>query len=126
MARQQVTVIDFPHLRVAFLEGGCARLTVVMDRMERDDERMGSAKRTFPDYLASGQLLIGCGGNDRSLRYLEGQVGIEPLAYRSDYPHEMDLLDAQYEIEETLERPDLTRAQKWAGLSGHARRFFRL
>jgi predicted TIM-barrel fold metal-dependent hydrolase len=120
-------VLDrFPTLRVAFLEGGCAWLTVVMDRMERDDELMGSAKRTFPDYMAGGQLLIGCEGNDRSLPYLAGQVGVEPFAYSSDYPHEVDLVAAQHEIQETLERPELTQAQKEAVLSGNARRFFRM
>ena len=32
-------------------------------------------KRSLPDYLSSGQILVGCEGNDESLGYLAKQVG---------------------------------------------------
>ena len=116
----------YPGLRIAYLEGGCAWLACIMDRMDRDDKLMETANRSFSEYMASGQILIGCEGNDPSLAYVAGQIGIEPFAYSSDYPHEVDLLDAQKEIEETLGRPGLTQTQKEAVLGANAQRFFKL
>ena len=86
---------------------------------------MHGPKRTLVEYLASGQILIGCEGDDRSLPYLAKQVGIEAFAYSSDYPHEVDLPAAQRMIESTIIRPDLTDDEKLAVLGGNARRFFR-
>jgi hypothetical protein len=95
--------------------------------MHRDEGYFpGKAKRQLPEYLTSGQILIGCEGDDESLAYLGQRVGIEPFAYSSDYPHEVDLLDAQRQIAETVDRADLTAEQKAAVLGGNAQRFFRL
>jgi uncharacterized protein len=119
-------VLDrYPELRVAFFEGGCSWLVVLQDRMERNEEFMAGPKRTLVEYLASGQILIGCEGDDRSLPYLAKQVGIEAFAYSSDYPHEVDLPAAQRMIESTINRADLTDDEKVAVLGGNARRFFR-
>lgn len=120
-------VLDrYPTLRVAFLEGGCGWLVCLLDRMARDEEYFpGQAKRRLPDYLASGQLLIGCEGDDPSLAYLVERVGATPFAYASDYPHEVDLVDAQRQIQTTAERADLSPAAKAAILGANARRFFR-
>jgi predicted TIM-barrel fold metal-dependent hydrolase len=121
-------VLDrYPDLRVAFLEGGCAWAVCLLDRMHRDQGYFpGKAKRQLPEYLTSGQILIGCEGDDESLAYLGQRVGIEPFAYSSDYPHEVDLVDAQRQIAKTRDRADLTPEQKVAVLGGNARRFFRL
>lgn len=116
----------FPDLRVAFLEGGCAWVTLLLDRAERAAEFGQAAKRTFPEYLTSGQILVGCEGVDRTLPYLAKQVGIEPFAYSSDYPHEVDFRAALREIAETVENPELSTAEKAAVLGGNARRFFNL
>jgi hypothetical protein len=98
----------------------------VFERMERDSEFFAGAKRKLPDYLASGQILIGCEGNDDSLPYLARRVGIEAFAYASDYPHEVDLPGARRMIAETLDGTELSRAEQAAVLGGNARRFFRL
>jgi uncharacterized protein len=121
-------VLDrYPDLRVAFMEGGCAWLVCLLDRMERDEEYFpGQAERHLEEYLAGGQILIGCEGDDGSLAYLAQRVGIAPFAYSSDYPHEVDLVDAQRQIATTANRADLTAEQKAAVLAENARRFFRL
>jgi len=121
-------VLDrYPDLRVGFLEGGCAWLVCLLDRMTRDEEYFpGQAKRRLPDYLASGQILIGCEGDDESLAYLTQRVGPAAFAYSSDYPHEVDLVDAQRQIQITADRDDLTQEAKAAILGDNARRFFRL
>ena len=121
-------VLDvYPDLHVAFLEGGCAWLVCLLDRMDRDAEFFaGKAKRRLQDYLQSGQIMIGCEGDDESLAYLAKRVGIEAFAYSSDYPHEVDLPAAKRMIDRTIERSDLSRDEKVAVLRDNALRFFRL
>jgi len=116
----------YPDLHVAFLEGGCAWTVPVFDRMVRDAQYYPNAKRSLPDYLRSGQILVGCEGNDESLGYLAKQVGVDAFAWASDYPHEVDLPGAQRQIDETWERSDLSESQKAAVLGENTRRFFRL
>jgi uncharacterized protein len=115
-----------PDLRISFLEGGAAWTVPVFERMERDSEFFAGAQRKLPDYLTSGQILVGCEGNDDSLPYLAKRVGIEAFSYASDYPHEVDLPGARRMIAETLEHSELSRAEQAAVLGGNARRFFRL
>ena len=117
----------FPNLRIAFLEGGCSWLVMLLDRMERNQE----AFRVFHDwpihrYLEEGRILIGCEGNDPSLPYLISRVGAAPFAYSSDYPHEVDYDNAMQEIDETLESEQLSASDKQAVLAGNARSFFKL
>ncbi len=117
-----------PTLRVAFMEGGCGWLVPLLDRMKRNEEYFDTreTKRGLPEYIARGQILIGCEGEDESMPYVIERAGVEAFAYSSDYPHEVDLIDARRQIDETLERADLTRDQQAAILGGNARRFFHL
>ena len=121
-------VLDrFPGLKLAFLEGGPGWLVPVLDRAARNDEFFGRvAKRPLHEYLAGGNVLIGCEGNDASLPYVASRIGIEPFAYSSDYPHEADLPAAMKEIRETAESETLTDAQKQAVLFDNARCFYGL
>ena len=54
------------------------------------------------------------------------QVGYQCFSYASDYPHEVDLVAAKQMIHETVERTDLTHAQKAGVLGENAKQFFRL
>ena len=122
-------VLDrYPPLRVAFMEGGCGWLVPLLDRMKRNEEYFDTreTKRGLPEYVARGQILVGCEGEDESMPYVIERAGVEAFAYSSDYPHEVDLVDAKRQIEETLERADLSHDQKAAVLGGNARRFFGL
>lgn len=119
----------FPGLRVAFLEGGCGWLASILDRAERDEnyfDRQDQPKQHPVDYFKSGRVLIGCEGSEHALAYLARRVGIEPFAYASDYPHEVDLPAAKHEIEEIAERSDLSDQEKQAVLADNAKRFFKL
>jgi hypothetical protein len=117
----------FPTLRIGFLEGGCAWLTLILDRAERAQEVTGRWDvPSVPKYLESGRILIGCEGNDTSLPYLAGRVGIAPFAWASDYPHEVDLEAAKHMIKDTIHNTPLPDDQKAALLADNARRFFRL
>lgn len=117
----------YPNLRVAFLEGGCAWVVLLLDRVERNREQF-PVFHSWPvhDYLSGGKILVGCEGNDPSLPYLVQRIGAEPFAYSSDYPHEVDLIAAQNEIKETVDSRKLTFDQKAAVLGENARRFFHL
>lgn len=123
-------VLDrFPGLRLAFMEGGCGWLASILDRAERDENYFDSRdqpQRRLIDYLKGGRILIGCEGSENALAYLAQRVGIEPFAYASDYPHEVDLPAAKHEIDEIAERGDLTEAEKKAVLGENAKRFFKL
>ena len=119
----------YRDLRIGFFEGGCAWIVLLMDRMDRDESvyTVSTGKRrSLQEYLSSGQILVGVEGNEEVLSYVATRVGIEALAYASDYPHEVDLVAAKQMIHETLERPDLSQSEKEAVLGGNARRFFRI
>ena len=117
----------YPDLRFAFLEGGPSWLVPLIDRCSRDDEFFGTvARKSIIEYLESGNVLVGCEGNDDSLPYVASKVGIAAFAYSSDYPHEVDMAGAFHEIEETLESEDLTQEQKQAVLADNTKRFYRL
>jgi uncharacterized protein len=121
-------VLDrFPELRVGFFEGGCAWLVCLLDRLDRAEEVTGRhGAGSFRDALTSGRILVGCEGNDGSLPYLAHRVGVEPFAWASDYPHEVDLVAARHMIEETVDHPELSEREKAAVLGENARRFFKL
>jgi uncharacterized protein len=123
-------VLDrYKDLRVGFFEGGCAWMLLLKDRMDRDDNVYTTSTghaRSLNDYLASGQVLVGVEGNEWILPYVIKQCGAEAFAYASDYPHEVDLVAAKEMIHDTVERPDLTHAEKAAVLGENAKRFFRL
>jgi hypothetical protein len=87
--------------------------------MDRDDNVYTTSTghaRGLNDYLNSGQVLIGVEGNEWVLPYVIKQCGPEAFAYASDYPHEVDLVAAKEMIHDTVERPDLTHAEKAAVL----------
>lgn len=119
----------FLNLRVAFMEGGCGWLPCLLDRMKRDVNFFNfydGPKLDPLEYISSGRILIGCEGSEESLAYVIKRVEVKVFAYASDYPHEVDFLAAQKEIEEMAERPDLSREEKQAILGENAKRFFKL
>lgn len=109
-------VLDrFPRLRIALLEGGCGWLASILDRAERDEnyfDREDQPELKPIEYFRSGRILIGCEGSENAVSYLARRVGIQAFAYASDYPHEVDLPAAKREIDEIVERNDLTIEEK--------------
>jgi predicted TIM-barrel fold metal-dependent hydrolase len=119
----------YRDLKVGFFEGGCAWVVLLLDRMERDESvytTPAGKRRSLREYLASGQVLVGCEGNEEILSYLSQRIGLDAFAYASDYPHEVDLVAAKQMIDETLDRSDISQTEKEAVLGGNARSFFRL
>jgi nitrate reductase assembly molybdenum cofactor insertion protein NarJ len=119
----------YRDLRVGFFEGRCAWILLLKDRMDRDESIYTTStgkQRSLNDYLSSGQILVGCEGNEPILPYVIQQVGYQCFSYASDYPHEVDLVAAKQMIHETVERTDLTYAQKAGVLGENGKRFFRI
>lgn len=119
----------YRDLRIGFFEGGCGWVVLIKDRMDRDESVYTTPtgkRRSLEDYLNSGQVLIGCEGNEEILSYISQKIGLNAFAYASDYPHEVDVVAAKQMIEETVERPDLSLEEKRGVLGENARRFFRL
>ncbi len=117
----------FPNLRLGFMEGGAGWVAFVLDRLAREDEyRPRESSLDAVKWLQSGRVLIGCEGSEGTLGHLVQRVGATPFAYASDYPHEVDALKAQEEIEELSQYPGMSDEDRAALLGGNALRFFRL
>jgi predicted TIM-barrel fold metal-dependent hydrolase len=133
----------FPSLRVAFLEGGATWVPFVMDRLDRsyhdghvqldlEDNLIGGPKpgekasEYFKAQLREGRIFVGFDCDDDGLGTAIRKGGREPFLFGSDFPHEVfDAAKCRHEIDELLERDDLTQADKEGALGGNALRFYR-
>ena len=111
----------FPRLRMAYLEAGAGWVPYIMDRLDRSYEVWAGAKyREFSEwlkkkpseYIKSGQIYFSCEGGEKSLIHAVERIGHRTLLFASDFPHETNIQRAKHEIEELLERPDLSDEAK--------------
>ena len=133
----------FPKLRVAFLEGGATWVPFMMDRLDRsyhdghvqldlEGNIIGGpaagekASDYFKRQLREGRIFVGFDCDDDGLGTAVTKAGREPFLFGSDFPHEVfDAAKCRHEIDELLERNDLSQADKEAALGGNAMRFYR-
>jgi uncharacterized protein len=133
----------FPRLRVAFLEGGATWVPFMMDRLDRsyhdghmqmslDGNLLGGPKQGekaseyFNTQLREGRIFVGFDCDDDGLGTAVKKAGREGFLFGSDFPHEVfDAAKCRHEIEELLEREDLTREDKQAVLGGNALKLYR-
>ena len=133
----------FPKLRVAFLEGGATWVPFMMDRLDRsyhdghvqldlEGNVIGGpapgekASDYFKRQLREGRIFVGFDCDDDGLGTAVSKAGREPFLFGSDFPHEVfDAAKCRHEIDELLERDDLSQADKEAALGGNALRFYR-
>ena len=133
----------FPKLRVAFLEGGATWVPFFMDRLDRSyhdghmqldlaGNLLGGPKQGekasdyFKKQLREGRIFVGFDCDDDGLGTAVQKGGREPFLFGSDFPHEVfDAAKCRHEIDELLERDDLTQGDKEAALGGNALRFYR-
>ena len=123
----------FPRLRVAFLEAGAGWVPYIMDRLDRSYEVWAAAKyrefsewlkRRPSDYIASGQIYFSCEGGEKSLAGTIERIGHGTLLFASDFPHETNIQRARHEIEELLERDDLSDQAKQSIFRDNIQRFY--
>ncbi len=132
----------FTDLRVAFLEGGATWVPFMMDRLDRsyhdghkqlnlDGELIGGPKQGekasdyFKKQLREGRIFVGFDCDDDGLNTAVAKGGRQSFLFGSDFPHEVfDAAKCRHEIDELLERDDLTKEDKEAVLAGNALRFY--
>jgi predicted TIM-barrel fold metal-dependent hydrolase len=123
----------FQKLRVGFLEAGTGWVPYMMDRLDRSYEvfkRKG--KQEFSEHLktkpseqfASGRMYFSCEGGEPSLRNLVDRIGHKGLLFASDFPHEANLEHAMHEMEELLDRDDLSEDAKKGIFCDNIERFY--
>ena len=108
------------------MEGGAGWLAFVLDRLAREDEYRPRASDLDPvEWVKSGNGAHRLRGQ-RGVRSATSSTasGRPRFAYASDYPHEVDALKAEEEIDELAHYPGLTDDDKAAVLGGNAKRFF--
>jgi len=132
----------FPNLRVGFLEGGATWVPFFMDRLDRScheghlqvdlegkllagPKKDESASDYFRRHVKAGRIFIGFDCDDDGLGSAVKKAGREPFVFGSDFPHEaFDAYSCRREIDELLEREDLTERDKEAVLGGNALRLY--
>jgi len=133
----------FPKLRVAFLEGGATWVPFMMDRLDRsyhgghvqlklDGDLIGGPKQGekasdyFKTQLRAGRIFVGFDCDDDGLGTAVAKGGRQSFLFGSDFPHEVfDAAKCRHEIDELLQREDLTQGDKEAVLGQNALRFYR-
>ncbi len=133
----------FAKLRVAFLEGGATWVPFMMDRLDRsyhaghvqldvNGKLLGgpapgeNASEYFQKQLREGRIFVGFDCDDDGLGTAVNKGGRQSFLFGSDFPHEVfDAAKCRHEIDELLERGDLTGEDKAAVLGGNALRFYR-
>jgi hypothetical protein len=73
-----------------------------------------------------GHVHVGCEGDEIGLVELVHLFGNKPFVYSSDFPHEVTNTTCKEEIQEVLNNPQLTPADKEAILHGNAERLYGL
>jgi len=133
----------FPKIRVAFLEGGATWVPFFMDRLDRSYnkshyqvDRQGElligpkpnekASEYFKRHVKEGRIFVGFDCDDSGLGFAVKKAGREPFLFASDFPHEIfDAATCRHELEELLERDDLTKEDKEAVVGGNALRLYK-
>ena len=80
----------------------------------------------FKKQLRDGRIFVGFDCDDDGLGTAVTKGGRQSFLFGSDFPHEVfDAAKCRHEIDELLERDDLTQADKEAVLGGNAMKFYR-
>jgi predicted TIM-barrel fold metal-dependent hydrolase len=134
----------FPKIRVAFLEGGATWVPFFMDRLDRSYndshyqvDRGGElligpkpnekASDYFKRHVDAGRIFVGFDCDDSGLGFAVKKAGRKPFLFASDFPHEIFSAEhCRHELNELLERDDLTKEDKEAVVGGNAARLYQL
>ena len=85
----------FPNLKFAFLEGGCAWITFMMDRLDYEFDSVFGApvrpklkKKPSEIIRDTESIWLSCEMGEKSLKYVIDAMGSDRIIYASDFPHE--------------------------------------
>jgi predicted TIM-barrel fold metal-dependent hydrolase len=83
------------------------------------------ASEFFKRHVCEGRIFVGFDCDDDGLGFAVGKAGRDAFLFGSDFPHEVfDATKCRHEIDELLERDDLTEQDKAAVLGGNAMRLY--
>jgi hypothetical protein len=134
----------FPGLRIAFLEGGAAWVPFFVDWLDRSYNeshyqvdldggllaRPGAGEKGsgyFKRLVKEGRIIAGFDCDDVGLGAAVQRVGHDPFLFATDFPHEVSSAKVcRHEIDELMERDDLTAANKETVLGLNAERLYRV
>ena len=122
----------YPSLKVAFLEGSCQWVPLMMERVEeysgkpgtRAGARIGYKSELLPEeYVKRGQVFFGFEVEDALLPFVTERYGNDCWVYGSDIPH----VDRLYKASDLLQqRTDLTEETKRKLLIDNVAKFYGL
>ena len=100
---------------------------MVIDRPECERE-YGELRCEKPiiDYFRSDRFFVGCEGNAQALSYVIDRIGLRGCVFASDFPHEIAMEDALYEIKEKMIGKDIKDKHKAMILGESVMRFYKL
>jgi hypothetical protein len=79
----------------------------------------------FKRHVREGRIFVGFDCDDEGLGYAIQRAGRGAFLFASDFPHEsFNAQSCRHEIDELLEREDLSDADKEAVLAQNAKRFY--
>jgi len=129
----------FPNVRWGFLEGGVAWFLLALERFNGSHKgfipvdprhvflqlKDGENVAQYIIRLANERrIFVGVEGDEHSIGYAVNTVGNAPFVFSSDFPHEVNDQSIRAEIEELLEREDITEDDKIAILRTNAQAFY--
>ena len=105
---------------------------IIMDRRDRSyeicqrPEYIGGVKHEPSTYVKSGQVFFSVDPGESPLSTVFKTIGIDPLFFASDFPHEVNIQHCQHELSLLVNMDGLMAEEKRRLLSGNAQRFYRL
>ncbi len=119
----------FPKLKIAFLEAGCTWVPFLLDRMDEKYELRGKVeapllKKKPSEYVRHGSVYFSIEAEETLLPEVMKFIGDSHILFASDFPH----WDSSFphNMEELLERQDLSDEQKTRIMRDNAKEFYAL
>ncbi len=123
----------FPNLKFGFLEGGCAWVPFMMDRLDYEfDSVFGAPVRKFmkkkPSQIIrdTDSIWVSCEMGERSLNHVCDFYGEDRIIYASDFPHEPTDDDLSADVPDFIANNEYSDVIKAKILGENAKRLYNI
>jgi len=121
----------FPKLKFVFLEGGCAWVTFMMDRLDYEYDsvfgigiRKKMKRKPSEIFRDTDSIWVSCEMGEMSLKYVIDAIGSDRVIYASDFPHEPSESEIVGDVPEFLANTQYSDEVKRKILSGNAKTLY--